>query len=173
MVWLRADGVAPGADPVLNQQFEMDRTICNGDMQKANLSGVTFAGGGLVGVAAANNRNAAMGQVGQGCMAEKGYVIVRVDQAGAKSQELEPLLLRKHAAKRQPLRLLRRLHRRSMSRRSQSPGRNPPRRLRRQCLRRKRRTDVSSRGAGCDAPRHQSRSTVIAYCGFAFGLTIM
>jgi hypothetical protein len=95
MVWLRADGVAPGADPVLNQQFEMDRTICNGDMQKANLSGVTFAGGGLVGVAAANNRNAAMGQVGQGCMAEKGYVIVRVDQAGAKSQELAAIAAEK------------------------------------------------------------------------------
>ncbi len=59
MVWLRSDGVFPGSDPVLNQQLEMDRTICNGDMQKANLSGVTFAGGGLAGLAAANNRNAA------------------------------------------------------------------------------------------------------------------
>src|SRR5579872_3614079 len=43
-------------DPVLQQQFEMDRTICQGEMQKANLSGVTFAGGGLAGVAAAAER---------------------------------------------------------------------------------------------------------------------
>jgi hypothetical protein len=41
------DGRLPGADPVLNQQFEMDRTVCQGELQKANLSGVTFAGGGF------------------------------------------------------------------------------------------------------------------------------
>src|SRR5579872_3546473 len=49
-------------DPVLQQQFEMDRTICQGEMQKANLSGVTFAGGGLAGVAAAAERGQAAGQ---------------------------------------------------------------------------------------------------------------
>lgn len=88
MIYLRADGVAPASDMVLNQQFEMDRTVCQGDMQKANVSGVTIAGGGMAGVVAASNRNAALGQVGQGCMAEKGYVLVREDQAAAKSQEL-------------------------------------------------------------------------------------
>jgi len=88
MVYLRSDGAFPASDPVMNQQFEMDRTVCRGDMQKANLSGVTFAGGGLVGVAAANNRANAAGQVAEGCMAEKGYVFVREDQAAAKSQEL-------------------------------------------------------------------------------------
>jgi hypothetical protein len=41
-VYLLADGRAPGADPVLNQQFEMDRMVCQGQMQKANVSGVTF-----------------------------------------------------------------------------------------------------------------------------------
>jgi hypothetical protein len=35
MIYLRADGVPPASDAVLNQQFEMDRTICQGDMQKA------------------------------------------------------------------------------------------------------------------------------------------
>jgi len=44
---LLADGRLPGADPVLNQQFEMDRTVCQGELQKANLSGVTFAGDGF------------------------------------------------------------------------------------------------------------------------------
>jgi hypothetical protein len=88
MIYLRADGQDAVSDPVLHQQFDMDRTVCNGDMQKANLSGVTFAGGGLAGVAAAANRDAAAGQVGQGCMAERGYVLVRQDEAAAKQQEL-------------------------------------------------------------------------------------
>ena len=95
LIYLRADGVPPGSDPVLNQQFEMDRTICQGDMQKANVSGVTFAGGGLAGAVAAANRNQAVGQVGQGCMAEKGYVLVKEDEAAAKSQELAAIAAEK------------------------------------------------------------------------------
>lgn len=87
-LYLRADGVAPGSDPVLQQQFDMDRTVCQGELQKANLSGVTFTGGGLSGVAAAAARGQAAGQVGQGCMAEKGYVLVREDQAAAMQQQL-------------------------------------------------------------------------------------
>lgn len=88
LVYLRQDGVFPASDPVLNQQFQTDSTICRGDMQKANIAGVTFSGGGLAGVAAANNRAAAAGQVAEGCMAEKGYVLVGEDQAGAMSQQL-------------------------------------------------------------------------------------
>jgi hypothetical protein len=38
-VYLLADGRMPAGDPVLNQQFEMDRTVCQGELQKANLSG--------------------------------------------------------------------------------------------------------------------------------------
>lgn len=87
-IYLLADGRAPGTDPVLNQQFEMDRTVCQGELQKANLSGVTFGGGGWAGVAAQANRNAAAGQVGQGCMAEKGYVLVKEDEMAAKQQDL-------------------------------------------------------------------------------------
>ena len=88
MIYLRADGMNPVSDPVVNQQFEMDRTICQGDMQKANVSGVTITGGGVPGVVAAANRSQAVSQVGQGCMAEKGYVLVKEDDAPAKSQEL-------------------------------------------------------------------------------------
>jgi hypothetical protein len=94
-VYLLADGRAPGSDPVLNQQFEMDRTVCNGDMQKANLSGVTFTGGGLAGAVAAANRGEAASQVGQGCMAERGYVLVREDQTAAKQQELAAIAAEK------------------------------------------------------------------------------
>jgi hypothetical protein len=94
-VYLLADGRAPGSDPVLNQQFEMDRTVCQGDMQKANLSGVTFTGGGLAGAAAAAQRGQAAGQVAQGCMAEKGYVLVPEDQVAAKQQELAAIAAEK------------------------------------------------------------------------------
>jgi hypothetical protein len=95
MLYLRADGVAPGSDPVLNQQFEMDRTVCNGDRQRASLSGVTFAGGGWGAVAAQANRNQAAGQVAQGCMAEKGYVLVPEDQVAQKQQELAAIAAEK------------------------------------------------------------------------------
>jgi hypothetical protein len=87
-LFICADGRAPGADPVLNQQFEMDRTICQGQMQKANVSGVTFTGGGVAGAVAAADRSNAVGQVGQGCMAEKGYVAVPQDQVAERQQEL-------------------------------------------------------------------------------------
>lgn len=86
-VYLLADGRAPVSDPVLNQQFEMDRTVCQGELQKANLSG-SLRDWGI-------ERGAAVSQVGQGCMAEKGYVMVREDQAAAKQQELAAIAAEK------------------------------------------------------------------------------
>lgn len=80
-VYLLADGRMPASDPVLNQQFEMDRTVCQGELQKANLSG-SLRDWGVI------SRANAVGQVGQGCMAEKGYVLVNEDQVAAKQQEL-------------------------------------------------------------------------------------
>jgi hypothetical protein len=80
-VFLLADGRSPGSDPVLNQQFEMDRTVCQGELQKANLSGSLRDWGAL-------SRGTAVNQVGQGCMAGKGYVAVAEDQVVAKQQEL-------------------------------------------------------------------------------------
>lgn len=88
MVYLRIDGQRGSADPVLAQQFEVDRTICSGEMQKANVSGVTFAGGGMAGVAAQIERSNAVGQVAQGCMAQRGYISVPKEEAEAKMAEL-------------------------------------------------------------------------------------
>jgi hypothetical protein len=73
MIYLRADGHDIGGDPVLHQQFDMDRTVCQGELQKANVSGVVFTGGGLAGAFAAAARSQEVDQVGQGCMAGKGY----------------------------------------------------------------------------------------------------
>jgi len=87
MLWIRSDGQRTAGDPVLVHQFDMDRTICLGERQKANLSGVTITEGGLAGVAAAQNRAVAADQVGAGCMAEKGYVLAREDEAEAKREQ--------------------------------------------------------------------------------------
>ncbi len=87
-VYLLADGRSPGSDPVLNQQFEMDSTVCQGELQKANLSGSLRDWGAI-------SRGTAVNQVGQGCMAEKGYVSVPEDQVAAKQQELAAIAAEK------------------------------------------------------------------------------
>jgi hypothetical protein len=76
--WVRADGKRGAGDPVLLQQFEKDRAACQGELQKANPSGP----------AVAQNRTEASREVGADCMAAKGYVLVRADEAEAKGQEL-------------------------------------------------------------------------------------
>jgi uncharacterized lipoprotein YajG len=88
MAWVRTDGQPIRENPVLLQQAELDRTICTGERSKAALSGVTFTGGGIAGAVAAQQRTVGADQVGQGCMAEKGYVLVQEDQVEAKRAEL-------------------------------------------------------------------------------------
>jgi hypothetical protein len=87
MAWIRADGQRAAGDPVLSHQFQMARTVCLGEREKANLSGVTVTRGGLAGALAAQDRADSADQVGAGCMAEKGYVQVLEDEAEAKRQE--------------------------------------------------------------------------------------
>jgi uncharacterized lipoprotein YajG len=88
MLWLRADGQRAIDNPSLQTQFELDSTACLGERNKASLSGVTVAGGGMAGIAAATERSAAADTVQRGCMAEKGYLLVQEDQAPAKQAEL-------------------------------------------------------------------------------------
>jgi hypothetical protein len=56
--WTRTDG-----GPIMTTQWQSDTTICRGDAQKANASGVVFSGGGLAGAVAASNRGQAIGDV--------------------------------------------------------------------------------------------------------------
>ncbi|WP_128956684.1 hypothetical protein [Bradyrhizobium zhanjiangense] len=88
MGWVRVDGQSSRDNPVLQTQFEVDRTACLGERNKAALSGVTVASGGLAATMAAQDRSNAADTVGQGCMAEKGYLLVREDEADAKRAEL-------------------------------------------------------------------------------------
>ena len=87
MAYIRYDGQRASQDPVLAHQFQQDAAICNGEMQKANVSGVTFTGGGFAGAVAAAERGNAVGQVAQGCMAQKGYAFVLKEEAEAKLAE--------------------------------------------------------------------------------------
>jgi uncharacterized lipoprotein YajG len=88
MLWVRADGQRSSQNPTLATQFELDSTSCLGERNKANLSGVTVASGGIYGIAAAAERSAAADTVQRGCMAEKGYLLVPEEQAAAKQAEL-------------------------------------------------------------------------------------
>lgn len=88
MGWVRVDGQSSRDNPVLMTQFEVDRTACLGERNKAALSGVSVASGGLAAAVAAQERSNAADTVGQGCMAEKGYLLVREDEADAKRAEL-------------------------------------------------------------------------------------
>jgi hypothetical protein len=88
MQWLRTDGKRAAGDPVLAQQFDIDRTVCLGERQKAALSGVTIASGTFAAALAAQDRGNSADAVAKGCMVEKGYVLVPEDQAEARREEM-------------------------------------------------------------------------------------
>ncbi|WP_315701856.1 MULTISPECIES: hypothetical protein [unclassified Bradyrhizobium] len=88
MVWLRVDGQPAKDNPVLRTQYEVDATACLGERNKAALSGVTFTGGGVGGAIAAAERSNAADTVARGCMAEKGYLLVKEEEAEQKRAEL-------------------------------------------------------------------------------------
>src|SRR5262249_52538122 len=81
MAYVRSDGQRISSDPVLSQQFELDKTVCLGERQKADLSGVTVANGSLAGAIAAQERSNSANAVARGCMAQKGYQLVPEEQA--------------------------------------------------------------------------------------------
>ncbi len=76
LVPIRMDGQSIGSNPVLQQAFETDRTVCVGEARKASLSGTTFASGGIAGAIAQAERDDAVRDVMAGCMAQKGYKMV-------------------------------------------------------------------------------------------------
>lgn len=80
---------------MLAQQFELDQTICQGERQRADLSGTTFTGGGVAGIIAAQQRGVSADQVASGCMAQKGYVLVLETDAAAKQQEFAEIAAEK------------------------------------------------------------------------------
>ncbi|MGH6875934.1 MAG: hypothetical protein ACREHV_01005 [Rhizomicrobium sp.] len=75
LAWVRADGQPIAGNPALLQQYQLDHTACEGEMQKANLSGQTFCPGGAIACAINDvERQRSMLAVGKGCMANRGYL---------------------------------------------------------------------------------------------------
>lgn len=97
-IFIRSDGQSVHTNPALMQQGEIDRAICQGEAQKANMSGTNFCRGLADCAVAGAVRNEQMQQVGAGCMASRGYILVPEDQAEAKSVELRALEASKNAA---------------------------------------------------------------------------
>jgi hypothetical protein len=82
LVWLKTDGQYVAGSPALETQFSIDRTACDGEAQKANLSaGTNYMGGAFARAIEEGRRNQAAERVLDGCMAGKGYVHVEAAQA--------------------------------------------------------------------------------------------
>lgn len=88
VVWLRTDGQLTRNNPALATQFEVDKTVCEGETQKANLSGAQFCRGFGDCLAQSIERNQGMATVARGCMAQRGYMLVPEAEAEAKAAEL-------------------------------------------------------------------------------------
>jgi hypothetical protein len=86
-VFIRTDGQAIRNNAVLTHQFEIDKTICAGDTQKANMSGTQFCRGAMECAMADIARGEQMKDVAKGCMAQKGYVMVLETESDAKIAE--------------------------------------------------------------------------------------
>ena len=87
-LFIRADGKPVTGNPALETQFELDRAVCEGESNKANLSGVTLAGGGFAGAIAQAQRHSSALEVGRGCMAARGYLLSNDRDADEKLAQL-------------------------------------------------------------------------------------
>jgi hypothetical protein len=92
MLWVRTDGQRTADNPALAQQGEIDKTICAGDAQKANLTSLTPVEVNRYSLGLNNSVEAERTQATldamKGCMAQKGYLLVPADQADAMSAQL-------------------------------------------------------------------------------------
>lgn len=86
---LRLDGQSIAESPRLQQAYETDVAICNGETQKANLSKTRTYAGGLAAIAEDIEHKRAAEDVMTGCMAQKGYVRVPEEQADAKKKQIQ------------------------------------------------------------------------------------
>ena len=98
MAWVRTDGKSTSSDPASSQLLQTDKTICQGEREKVNLSDVTFTQAGFADMSiAAHNRTDALDAAVNACMAEKGYVLVPGDQAEAQRQQFAAVEATKQA----------------------------------------------------------------------------
>jgi hypothetical protein len=80
MVYLLPDGRVPSSDPMLSRQFAADTATCN-DERARSVQGGDHGDG-------SSTRGAEVDQVGDECMADKGYVLVPQDQVADMQRKL-------------------------------------------------------------------------------------
>lgn len=84
-VFVRVDGKRLADDPSYSARFDIDKTICIGEVQRSAVGAPIIYYQGLAGAITAsmvqNQQQAALVDVLKGCMAGKGYVLVPQSQA--------------------------------------------------------------------------------------------
>lgn len=88
-IWVRTDGHRMGDDPSYGQRFELDRTVCFGEVQRSAAGAPVIYYQGLSGAITASmiqgQQQSAYLDIMKGCMAGKGYVFTPKSQAQAVS----------------------------------------------------------------------------------------
>lgn len=78
LAWTRVDGQVVNGNPALMQQYQVDAAVCLGETQKSAVGMPVIYYRGLVGAVEAgviqSQRSAALVQVAEGCMAQRGYL---------------------------------------------------------------------------------------------------
>lgn len=86
-IFVRTDGHRLADNPSYGPKFEIDKTICIGEVQKisAGATPIYFQGiGGAISAAMIQDQNTrALIDVLKGCMAQRGYVLVKKSEAPA------------------------------------------------------------------------------------------
>ena len=95
-VYMRTDGVSQVGRPDLLQKFEIDKTVCLGETQKAAVGApVVYSNGTILSELSAagvnQQKSNALNDVMKGCMAQKGYILVKKSEAMATSQRLKAM----------------------------------------------------------------------------------
>lgn len=88
-IFVRTDGKRLADDPSFGPKFELDRTVCIGEVQRSAVGAPIIYYQGLAGAITAsmiqNQQQAALVDILKGCMAGKGYMMVPMSQAPAVS----------------------------------------------------------------------------------------
>jgi hypothetical protein len=88
LVWVRTDGQPMGDSQDLSRRFELDRRICDVEMQKANLSASDVCSNTTECTASAVKRGLTLRDAGKSCMAERGYTQVPAAEAENRAASL-------------------------------------------------------------------------------------
>ena len=101
-IWVRTDGQKMSENAALNAAFDVDSTVCTGEVQKAAVGAPVIYYQGLAGAISASmisdQRTAGYIAIMKGCMAQKGYVLVPLKDAEVVAAEFRRQAAEKAAA---------------------------------------------------------------------------